>query len=199
PDGEPPTLGQLQLDINDLKKENLSFFLPNRPKQSGSVHSRLLKNFRSEELRFFIDPRRKRPLCADVKKTILNRGEFANILNEYVGGDFTEDFRGRDEKEIQERIKKTSDHLKKILGNKETRHDADDLGVGGPSLKTAAGLAEIAENLDLASIEQLKAAGKKGFHWIRIEPDTVRLGIPATPECAQQIAGHPKTSHPGKE
>src|SRR5262249_46194181 len=81
PDGEPPTLGQLQLDINDLKKENLSFFLPNRPKQSGSVHSRLLKNFRSEELRFFIDPRRKRPLCADVKKTILNRGEFANILN----------------------------------------------------------------------------------------------------------------------
>src|SRR5262249_29453111 len=147
PDGERPTLRQLQLDINDLKKENLSFFLPNRPEESGPVRGRLLKNFRSEDLRFFIDPQQKRPLCADVKKTILNRGEFANILNECVSEVFREGFLRLDEKEIHKSIKETSDQLKQILGDERTRQEKDELGVG-PFLKSAAGLLEIAENLD---------------------------------------------------
>src|SRR5262249_15430515 len=79
-----------------------------------------------------------------------------------------------------------------------TRHEADDLGVG-PFLKSAAGLLEIAENLDLASIKQFKAGAKQGFTWIMIEPDTVRLVGPATPGCAQQIGANPKIKDRVKE
>ena len=120
--------------------------------------------------------------------TIINRAEFAKCLNKSISESFSEDFLKRDEKAIQEEIKNTSKSLKE----ESSRKDANDFGVGALH-KTAEGLLEIAEELDLASIKRLKAAATNGFHWVRFEPESVRVIFPTTPECAKRIVANPRS------
>jgi hypothetical protein len=182
------TLEKAQQDLDSLKNEDFGYFVFF---VSGTGRdSPLLQHCRSDKLRFFVDPERKRSLCADRRMTILNRAEFAKILNKSISKWLSERwfFQSGEEKAIQEDIKKHSDFLK----NESTRKLSNDLGQG-PSQKTAEGLLEIAEGFDLASIKQLKAAIEDGFRWIRFEPDTVQFVLPATPECAKRIAADPKS------
>jgi hypothetical protein len=102
---------QAQLHLKSLKNDDFSFFVEGTGKDSP-----LLQHCRFEKLRFFVDPERKRSLCADRRMTILNRTEFAKLLNKSISESLsTKDlplFLGdnplllRDEKAIQEEIKK---------------------------------------------------------------------------------------------
>jgi hypothetical protein len=181
-DGRGSTLRVAQSYLDDLKEDDFSFFVGGSLKESP-----LLRHCRFEKLRFFVEPGRKRPLCADRRMTILNRGEFGKILNKSISEGFSEDCRRLDEKEIQREIREGGDLLKE----ESTRGAANDFGMG-PLLKAEEGFVKIAEDFDLPSIKRLKAAVEDGFRWLRFEPDTVRLVLPATPECARRIAAGPK-------
>jgi len=177
------TLRSAQGDLDRLKEDDFSFFVPGTDKGSP-----LLQHCRFEKLRFFIDPERERSLCADRRMTILNREEFAKILNKSISEWLAREFLRQDEEEIQAAIRKECDELRKE-GN---RTAANDWGMG-PLIKAAEGVVELADGLDLASIKQLNAAAKDGFRWVRFEPDSVRLVLPATPDCAKRIATNPKS------
>ena len=176
-------LSQAKADLNGLKKDGFSFLMP------GSYSVEPLQHCRVDKLHFFLDPKRERRLCADRRITIVNRADFAKRLNESCDEFFNLAFLNRDDKEIQEEIKKLNDEFKLALEQPDTVGDN-----GMASLfKCAAGLMDIGEKLDRASIKRLKAAAKGGFRWVRFEPDTVRLVLPATPEFAKQIVANPKT------
>lgn len=178
------TLARAKNDLDALKEDDFSFFVPGTGKNSP-----LLEQCRFEKLRFFDDAKRKRPLCADRRLTIRNRDEFAKILNKSISESLMESFLGRDEKEIKGEITKARGELKK----EDTRTSANELGMG-PLIRTAEGLVELADGFDLASIKQLKAAAQDGFRWVRFEPDAVRLVLPATADCAKRIAADPKAT-----
>jgi hypothetical protein len=178
-------------DLDRLKGDDFSFFVSGTDKFSGSEageKSPLLRHCRFEKLRFFVDQERKRPLCADRRMTILNRVEFAKILNKSISESFSEGSLRGDEKEIKLEITKEKNQLKE----KHTRELANAFGMG-PFFRAAEGVLGIADDFDLASIKQLKDVVKDGFRWLRFEPDTVRLVLPATPECAKRIAADPQS------
>jgi hypothetical protein len=180
-DGGRGSLAQAKSDLDNLKKNDFSFFMSGTAKDNP-----VLQHCRFEKLRFFVDPERKRPLCADRRMTIVNREEFEKILNKSISESLAEAFRQLDEKEIQAEIKKANDELRR----ESTRRSANVFGMG-PLIKTWEGLVEIGDGFDLASIKQVKAAAMGGFRWMRFEADTVHLVLPATAECAKRIAKNP--------
>ena len=184
-DTKEATLQQAQHQLDNLKKDDFSFFGPGTDKENP-----LLQHCRFEKLRFFVDAKRKRPLCADRRMTILDRKEFAKGLNKSIARELLT------VSVTQDAIKKALEELKK----ESSRKDADDFGAG-PFHKTAEGLLQILNSFDAASIKQLQAAvgegirTEEGFRWLRFEPETLRLVLPATPECAKQIVADPKSKN----
>jgi hypothetical protein len=186
--GNRSQLSQAKADLNGLKKDGANFFMTGVYTKDPPEHCRV------EKLRFFLNPERERRLCADRRITLFDRAEFIKNLNEGMPESFETVFAGLDAQEIQEKIKKWSDELKK----ESSRKDADESGPR-PLLLLALGLMEIVENFDLASIKRLQAAAKDDFRWIRIDSETIRLVLPATPECAKRIVTHPKAKDRLKE
>jgi hypothetical protein len=172
--------------LDELSKDKLHFFIMGLG--DSSADNPLLKHVRFERLRFYTDPDRKRSLCADRKVTIVDRDQFASVLNSGI----SESLNGSDltPGKLQDEIKKTRKELK----TQDTRDTANALG-SGALLKVAQGLVEIAIDLDKDSIAQIQAAAKKGdFAWLKFEPETIRLDLPITSDCAKKIAGDAKTA-----
>jgi hypothetical protein len=172
--------------LDELGKDNLHFFIMGL---GGSpADNPFLKHVQFERLRFYTDPNRKRSLCADRKVTIVDRDRFAAALNAGIsewlsGSDLTP-------AQVQDEIKKARKELK----TQDTRDTADAFGAGA-LLKVAQGLVEIAIELDKDSIAQIQAAARKrDFAWIKFEPETIRLDLPMTGDCAKKIAGDTKTA-----
>ena len=62
----------------------------------------------------------------------------------------------------------------------------------GPMVKGLAGLLDLADGVDLASVQKLKAAAKDGFRWVRVEAGQVHVVFPTTPEYAKRVVMSPK-------
>jgi hypothetical protein len=184
-------LESAQRQLDELKKDDFSFFFfaPGTDKENP-----LLQHCRFEKLRFFVDAKRERSLCADRRMTILDRKEFAKALNKSIARDLLWVSVTQDE------IKKAHEEVKK----ESSRKMSNDLGVG-PFHKTAEGLVQILDSFDAASNKLLQAAvggeirTEEGFRWLRFEPEAVRLVLPATLECAKRVVADPKSKNWLKE
>ncbi|CEF49232.1 unnamed protein product [uncultured bacterium] len=158
----------------------------------------LLEFCRFEDLRFYQDEKRKRPLCADRRVMVTDREEFAKNLNKLISRLLADDLRG-DADELRDQLARSKSSLD------ANRKDGDDsfgggLGLGmGPLNKTTAALLEICTQFDNDSIKKLQTAAKDGFKWVRFERETIRLVLPATPDCAKRIARDIKTAERIKE
>src|ERR1700677_2181575 len=78
------------------------------------------RHCRFEKIRFFVDPKRARALCADRRMTIPKRDEFAKALNEAIAEIFPNDFVLRDpQKNLQEVKEKCAEIKKDKVNNRE--------------------------------------------------------------------------------
>jgi hypothetical protein len=168
-----------------LRNPDFSFFIT----QEGQSDNPLLEHFRFNDLHFFVDPGRKRKLCADRQVTIFRRKAFARGLNEGVSRFIRENWTGGTDA-VRAKLRELREEGEKP----ESIKSANDFGVG-PLLRTGAGLAGMAAAFDNASLERVReAANADEYEWFRFGPDAVRLTFPVTRECAGRIARDPKTA-----
>jgi len=177
------TLEKATGDLAALKTPDFSFFT-----QGVGGNSPLLEHFRFEKLRFFLDPMRKRQLCADRRVRITDREAFARALNEDITKVLRREWVSEPEA-IQAKLKQADEELAK----EEALKQANEFGVG-PLIRTAGGLARIATGFDEPSVIRVKAAARKGFDWVRFGPETIRLLFPTTPACARRIVRDSNTA-----
>ena len=62
----------------------------------------------------------------------------------------------------------------------------------GPMLKALAALLDLADDVDLASVQKIKAAAKDGFRWVRVDAGQIQIVSPTTPEYARRVVMSPK-------
>jgi hypothetical protein len=179
---EHENLENAKNQLDDLQKPDFSFFAP-----GAGAENPLLKGVRFEKLRFYIDPARKRTLCADRRVTVIDRHAFAKTLNEAINSVLATG-----------RAKSAEEWRKELAQGKENLNDPQLrevlTGTGmAPLLQAAVGLVEILEGLDDDSFDRFRAAVKQGFRWVRFEESGIRLVVPATRDCAKKIARDEKT------
>jgi len=165
--------------LDEMKKDNFSFFV-----SDNGLDDSLVKHCGFEKLRFYSDPDRKRSLCADRRMTIKDRQAFAKELNRMIAAALTD---GGNEEDLRAKIR----NAKSAAEDKEQRKNAEALGVGA-LFQSVCTLTELADRLDQTSLKRIVNAGDE-FAWVRFEPESVRLVIPATADCAKQIAGDQKS------
>ncbi len=179
-DSGKSTLDRAKTDVDSLKKGQLNFFVPVAPP--------LKKYCRFENLRYFSDPDRPRSLCADRRMTILDRDKFAAELNKNLNEFLAQQWMQLDAQGIRDEI--VSMQVKSR--QPEALQSAKEFGMG-PFFKAISGTVELASLLDLESVKKLQEATKNEFGWLRFEEESVRLVLPATPECAQRIVDDPQS------
>jgi hypothetical protein len=182
-EGDTP-LKQAITELNTLKASTLSFFVHGA---SFSGDDPNLKSFYFEPLRFYIDPNRKRQLCADRKVTVKERTQFLKDINAAAVPEIQRNL-DREIQQIRDDLKWTRDQLKQP----NTVKIAQGMGVGA-LLKAAEGLVELALEFDDESYAQAKKSLQKDFQIFRVEAGTIRLVFPTTPATAKRIAEDKKT------
>ena len=165
-------------DISALRRSDFSF-LP-----SGSRTALELCKF--ERLRFFVDPDRKRQLCADRRMTIRDRSKFAEVANRACNEAIIKATMDLDESAIKNLLKENRDKWVK-------NRPAFEAFFPTPSLQYITGLLEISEQYDVDSIKQIVDAAHADFRWFRFESYSFRIVLPATAECARRIATAPSS------
>jgi hypothetical protein len=169
--------------LDDLQKPDFSFFAP-----GAGADNPLLKGVRFEKLRFYLNPDRKRTLCADRRVTVMDRHAFAKTLNEMINSVLA-----TGQAKSAEEWRKELAQGKESLNDPQLREVLTATGMA-PLLQAAVGLVEIAEGLDDDSFDRFNAAVKQGFRWVRFEESGIRLVVPATRDCAKKIACDEKTA-----
>lgn len=173
--------------LTNLKLPNISFFLNGSVAQNEDPSVKKLIKF--QELRFFRDQTRERPLCAEREATLLDRSEFAKQLNKEI----TNAIKFKTDQPIEEfqaELQKSRTELKKEQMIALVRAFGAE-----PLLNTADSLMELAEQIDKDSLEKIRttATAEDGFEWVRFEPGVIRFVIPATADNAKQMVDNPKT------
>lgn len=163
-------------DLDQLRQAKFNFFAPS----DGQSALEELCDF--EDLRFFIDPTRKRQLCADRRMTIRNRSEFAKILNQAISEAIKDATKDRDEQAIKDLIE--SHQLERDRAKQEVNYILGPV----PLFDLMCGVEEIFEKYDVGSIRRVIDAAEADFGWLRFEPNSIELVLPATVETARQIA-----------
>ena len=186
-DEQRSTLNQAQTQIEGLRRDDLGFFVPD----SGS-ETELLKVCRFEKTRFFVDPSRKRSLCADRRMTIADRDAFAKRVNQLLA----EGGLAGSQKSLElddEALRAEIADTRKLAKRPEAQELFRGMGIV-PLANTLVGVLEIIDQFDAGSLVLLReAAKKKDYQWLRFEPGRARIVLPATPERAKKISSDPKT------
>jgi hypothetical protein len=165
--------------MESLKKDDLSFFIFNDG-PAPPPDDPFLKHLRFEPLHFYVDPSRKRSLCAYRQVTIIDRNAFADLINEAISRGVREQFTQTPE-EALDKIKELNRDREKIL------KQGDDLGMGALA-KTVLTLTQIAEKFEPRSFESIKTAvAKETYPWLMFDKETIRLNVPITRGGAQRI------------
>src|SRR5262249_17424345 len=141
-DEKGSSLKPAKRELLQMKENDLSIF-----GLSWGKDGPLLKLCRFEKLRFFTDPERKQPLCADRHMTIIDRDEFAKILNTSISHVLAELYRNVDEKEIQSAMNNGREPVN------DWRKEFDAAGA-----EPALVVLTLAQTLDVASIKLLMTA-----------------------------------------
>jgi hypothetical protein len=173
--------------MDDLKKDSPTFFFTGSGSGQTANEELLLKQLRFEPLRFYRDPSRKRPLCAERKAVVSDRKQFAAALNSELTRSVRE-FTRNDVNGMQAKIKEANQEMKKP----EAQRDAEGLGFAA-LLTVGKGLGELAEEFDADSLQKIQEAADadKDFAWVRFGPGTMRVVIPVTAACARKIVANP--------
>jgi hypothetical protein len=178
------SLQQAADQMEDLKKDSPSFFFTGTNSGKPADEDLILKQLRFEPLRFYRDPSRKRPLCAERKAVVSDRKQFAAALNNELAKS-VRDFTRKDVKEMQAKIREANQEMNKP----EALRDAEALGFAA-LLTVGKGLGELAEEFDADSLRKIQDADKD-FSWVRFGPGTMRVVIPVTAACARKIVANP--------
>jgi hypothetical protein len=169
--------------MQNLMKDDLSFFVFNDG-PPPPPDDPFLKHLRFEPLHFYVDPSRKRSLCAYRRVTVMDRDAFADAINEAVSRGVREQFTQTPEEALA-RIKEANQN------RENTIKQGDELGMGA-LVKAVLTLSQIAEKFDKRSFEAVKTAvARETYPWIMFDKETLRLNVPITRGGAQRILDDP--------
>lgn len=136
------------------------------------------------KLRYYLDPARERPLCADRRMTFTDRAATEAKLNAALSDGLAALTRD------PARLRADLNDFERILGDPAQKKQLDALG-WGPFLEPLGGLIRIAGQFDDDGVKQIHAAAsRKGepFRWLRFEPDGIRFVLPVPADAARRIA-----------